>query len=297
MVGSLGSPNALAVMDYLNERGVPFVYQGAGATELAVPPKEYVFPFQPNYLLEGNIMTTYMVENQGFERLGVIYRAAEDGQNAYESIKETVDMYDNAELVEAISVEEGETDFSTAISRFKNSDVDGVMMVLFRPQSDQFLDQAHEFGLTEPTILMTYANADQTLINALGNDVMKNVQSMAWVFADFENQEFPPWQWYKEYVDDPDAMPNAYAVAGMVAAEIFTEAAKRAGQDLTREALVEALESMDGWSGKLALDVTYGDYDPDDQTCRLGKQSMYVMKVQDGQWFPVTEWIQYKEPK
>jgi hypothetical protein len=54
---------------------------------------------------------------------------------------------------------------------------------------------------------------------------------------------------------------------------------------------------MDGWSGKLALDVTYGDYDPDDQTCRLGKQSMYVMKVQDGQWFPVTEWIQYKEPK
>lgn len=296
MVGSLGSPNCLAVMDYLNEQGVPFVYQGAGATELAVPPKEYVFPFQPNYLLEGNIMTTYMAEKLGHKRLGVIYRSAEDGQNAYESMKESVEMYDNAEIVEAISVDEGETDFSTAISRFKSANVDGVMTVLFRPQSDQFLDQAHEFGLTDPTILLSYANADQTLIKALGEEVMENVQTTAWVFADFEDQDFPPWQWYKEYVDDEDAMPNAYAVAGMVAAEVFTEAARRAGEDLTREGLVEALESMENWSGHLALDVTYGDFDPNDNTCRLGKQNMYVMEVKDGEWFPVTEWIEYKEP-
>lgn len=296
MVGSLGSPNVLAVMDYLNDGGVPFVYQGGGATELAVPPKEYVFPFQPNYLLEGNLMVNYMVEELGHKRLGVLYRAAEDGQNAYDSMMETIEMYPDAEIVEAISVESGDTDFSTAISRFESADVDGVMTVLFRPQSDQFLEQAYEFGLTEPTKLLTYANADQTLIDALGADVMENVQSMAWVLADFDNPDFPPWQWYAEYVEEEGAVPNAYGVAGMVAAEIFTEAAKRAGEDLTREALVEALESMNGWDGYLALGVTYGKYDPNDTTCRLGKQSMYVMEVQNGEWYPVSEWIEYKDP-
>ncbi len=296
MVGSLGSPNVLAVMDYLNDGGVPFVYQGAGATQLAVPPKEYVFPFQPNYLLEGNLMTQYMALSLGHSRLGVLYRAAEDGQNAYDSMVESIEMFDNAEIVEAIAVEPGTTDFSTAISRFDDADVDGIMTVLFRPQSDQFLEQAYEFGLTEPTKLLTYANADQTLIDALGPEVMQNVQSMAWVFADFEDQSFPPWQWYAEYVEEEGAVPNAYGVAGMVAAEIFTEAAQRAGENLTRQSLVDALETMDGWDGYLALDVTYGEHDPDDVTSRLGKQSMYVMEVQDGAWFPVSDWIEYREP-
>ncbi len=297
MVGSLGSPTTLAVMDYLNENKVPFVYQGAGATELAVPPKEYIFPFQPNYLLEGNLMVQYMVEKLGYERLGVVYREAEDGQNAFESMQKTVDMYDNAQIVEAVAAKEGDTDFSTAISRFEDADVEGIMTVLFRPQADQFLDQAYEFGLTEPTILLTYANADQTLIDALGSEVMNNVQTMAWVLADFEDKDFPPWQWYADYVGEEGAVPNAYGVAGMVAAEIFTEAARRAGENLTREALVDALENIDSWDGYLALGVSYNDFDPDDQTCRLGKQSMYVMEVQDGEWAPVSEWIKYKEPK
>jgi branched-chain amino acid transport system substrate-binding protein len=283
-------------MDYLNENQVPFVYQGAGATELAVPPKEYIFPFQPNYLLEGNLMVQYMVEVLGYERLGVIYREAEDGQSAFKSMQNTIEMYDNAQIVEAVSAKEGDTDFSTAISRFEDADVDGVMTVLFRPQVDQFLDQAYEFGLTDPTFLLTYANASQTLIDALGTDVMNNVQSMAWVSADFEDTDFPPWQWYADYVGEEGAVPNAYGVAGMVAAEIFTEAVRRAGKDLTREALVDALESMDGWDGHLALGVTYKDYDPNDQTCRLGKQSMYVMKVQDGTWAVASDWIEYKEP-
>ena len=295
MVGSLGSPNVLAVMDYLNDNGVPFVYQGGGATELAVPPKEFVFPFQPNYLLEGNIMVQYMVEELGYERLGVIYRDADDGQNAYDSMMDTVDLYDNAEIVEAVSVEADATDFSTAIGRMQSADVDGIMTVVFAPQTQQLLEQADEFGVDQ-TILLSYANADQTIIDGVGADIMDNVQTTAWVLADFDDPDFPPWQWYADYVGEPGAVPNAYGVAGMVAAELFTEAAERAGRDLTRAGLVEALESMDGWDGYLALDVTYGAFDPDDNTSRLGKQSMYIMEVQDGEWYPVSDWIEYVDP-
>ena len=295
IVGSLGSPNVLAVMDYLNDNGVPFVYQGGGATELAVPPKEYVFPFQPNYLLEGNIMVQYMVEELGHERLGVIYRDADDGQNAYDSMMDTIDLYDNAEIVEAVSVEADATDFSTAIGRMQSANVDGIMTVVFSPQTQQLLEQADEFGVDE-TILLSYANADQTIIDGVGADIMDNVATTAWVLADFDDPDFEPWQWYADYIGEEGAVPNAYGVAGMVAAEIFTEAAERAGRDLTRDGLVAALESMDGWSGYLALDVTYGEYDPNDNTSRLGKQSMYIMEVQDGEWSPVSEWIEYLEP-
>jgi branched-chain amino acid transport system substrate-binding protein len=35
IVGGLGTPGCLAVMDYLNSNGVPFVYQGSGSSKLA----------------------------------------------------------------------------------------------------------------------------------------------------------------------------------------------------------------------------------------------------------------------
>ncbi|POR03564.1 hypothetical protein AU468_05230 [Alkalispirochaeta sphaeroplastigenens] len=297
MVGSLGTPCVLAIMDYLNDRGVPFVYQGAGATQLAVPPKQYVFPFQPNYLLEGNVMATYMVEELGLTRLGMVYRNADDGQDAYNSARETIEKaYPNAKLVEAISVDPYSSDFSTAIRRLQAADVEGIMLVTFNPQTPAFLQQAYEFGLTDPVILGSYANADASVVAAAGPDAGEGFQVMAWVAADLTDPDFPPWKIYQDFVGRADAIPNAFAVAGMIAGELFTEGLERAGRDLTREALVEAMESMDNWQGQLVPGATYHPFgDGTDVTSRLGIQAMYVLEVQNGGLAPVSQWIQYRD--
>ncbi len=53
LVGGLGTPGNLAVIDYVNKMKVPYVYQASGSSLLAIPPKKYIFPVQPNYTLEG----------------------------------------------------------------------------------------------------------------------------------------------------------------------------------------------------------------------------------------------------
>jgi len=40
IVGGLGTYGCLAVIDYLEQNKVPFVYQGAGTSKLVVPPKK-----------------------------------------------------------------------------------------------------------------------------------------------------------------------------------------------------------------------------------------------------------------
>jgi branched-chain amino acid transport system substrate-binding protein len=87
IVGGLGTPGCLAVMDYLNSNGVPFVYQGSGSSKLAFPPKEWVFAVQPNYTVEGQIIAKYAVEELGAKRIAVIYQNDDIGNEGLNGVK------------------------------------------------------------------------------------------------------------------------------------------------------------------------------------------------------------------
>ncbi|MFN6992173.1 MAG: ABC transporter substrate-binding protein, partial [Fervidobacterium sp.] len=83
----------------------------------------------------------------------------------------------------------------------------------------------------------------------------------------------------------PKQNMSSYAVAGFIAAEVFTEGLIRAGKNLTREGLVKALESFKSWNGILAKDITWGP------NLRRGKSSMYFMVVKNKQFVPLTDLI------
>lgn len=292
LVAGLGGPGNLAVMDYINEAGVPYIYQACGSSRLAVPPKEYIFPVQPNYLVEGNVMVRYLAEIKDAKRIAIVYRNDEDGNAEYDSVKSAMDLYD-AELVEAIAVDPTATDFATEINRLSAADPDAVIVMMFNPQTPPFIKQAKQYGITEPTYLLSYPNASVTFMT-LAEEAAEGVECMAWVDVDFTDTEFEPFKIYQE-THGEDEIPNAFAVAGMVAAELMVESLTLAGPELTREALVDALEGLNDWSGQLGKGITYGEYSADDMTCRLGKQSMYVLKVEEGMWAYHEDWIYYAD--
>jgi branched-chain amino acid transport system substrate-binding protein len=292
MIAGLGTGGNLAVMDYLNDGGVPFVYQASGSSKLAVPPKEFIFPVQPNYLVEGNVMVRYLAEEKKAKRIAIVYRNAEDGIEEYESVKKAMKLYD-AELVEAIAVDPTATDFATEINKLNAAKPDAIIVMLFNPQTPPFVKQAKQYGITEPTYLLSYPNASVTFM-ALAEEAAENVECMAWVDVDFTDEDFEPFKIYQE-TQGEGVIPNAFAVAGMVAAELFVEALTIAGPSLSRESLVKALEGFNDWNGQLGKGISYKSYDADDNTCRLGKQSMYVLKVKESVWVRHADWIYYAD--
>jgi len=146
---------------------------------------------------------------------------------------------------------------------------------------------AKSLGLTQK-IILPYSYAG---ITAMAGDAAEGVYITGWV--DFSNLNDPGVQkffeiWGKYYPND-DPLTFSYAVAGFVAAEIFVEALRRAGQYPTRDAIVWALETFNGWNGYVAKDISYGPNE------RAGKYSLYFMTVKNKELVKISDWISVRE--
>ena len=214
MVAGLGTPGNLAIMDYIEAQKVPYVYQAAGMGALTIPPKRYVFGVQPNYTTEGAVAVRYLVENKKAQRIGIIYRNVDDGKEALASVKAAMAARGQT-LAAEIPVEVNATDFSANIARLIQARVDAVYVMLFGPQSGNFVKQAKALGMRTQHYLLTYSNADPTFAAVAGAEAAAGVESLAWVDVDFADQNAHFMKVYQ--ASFPGEVPNAYAVAGLIA--------------------------------------------------------------------------------
>lgn len=291
LVGGLGTPGNLAIMDYVEEQQIPYVYQASGSGLLTNPPKEYIFGVQPNYTTEGTLMAKYLVEEKGAERIAIAYRNLDDGKELAESVRDSLSEY-GQELVADIAIDPNAQDFSANLIQLNQAQPDAIIVGLFVPQSANFIKQAKELGLTEQNYLLTYSNADATFVT-LAEGQAEGAEAMAWVDVDFTETEQMLFEIYD--ASFPGEIPNAYAVAGMIAAEVFTEGLERAGRDLSRSDFVDALETLDRFTGAIAEGITYTEFDANDPLSRIGKRSMYVLSVEDGVFARAHGWIYLTE--
>jgi len=82
----------------------------------------------------------------------------------------------------------------------------------------------------------------------------------------------------------PKNEPNRYSLSGYVAAMLFTEGARRAGRNLTRDGLVTALESLKGWDSGILPPLTIA---ADHETQRQG----FWVRVEKGHFKQLTDWL------
>ena len=286
IVGGLGTYGCLAVMDYLEQNKVPFVYQGAGASKLVIPPKKYIFGVQPDYTLEGTLIGKYVGEIAKFKNPAIVYMNNDIGLEGYVAFKAKLEDYKMKPVVE-ISYNPADTDYSGLVIKLieKNSDV----IVIYGLITDtiRWIKTIRDYGLGSK-IITIYPNADPSFIKLAGK-YAEGVIFTGWVpLATPDRPEFV--RDYQRAISIyqqtyPKEIMSSYAVAGFIAAEVFTEGLIRAGKNLTREGLVKALESFKNWNGILAKDITWGP------NLRRGKSSMYFMVVKNGQFVPLTDLI------
>ncbi len=289
VVAGLGTPGCLAVMDYLNEKGVPFVYQGSGSSALAIPPKKYVFAVQPNYFNEGQIFVKYAVTNLKTTKIALLYQNDDAGKEGADGVEKGVQRFGGT-LVYKSSFPGTETDFTSYLLKIKDSGAE--VIFLYAPANTaagaNIIKTAKSLGLTQK-IITPYSYSG---IAATAGAAAEGVYVTGWV--DFSNPNDPGVQkffeiWQKYYPKD-NPLTFSYAVAGFVAGEIFVEALRRAGPYPTRDAIVWALETFYGWSGLLAKDISYGPNE------RSGKYSMFFMQINNNNLVKVSDWISVLQP-
>jgi len=128
MVGHFGTPVVAATIDMLKEYGIPSVYFATGIGQLyaenATTNEEgyNIFPVQPIYTTEGQIMVARGVGTFNATKIGIIYTNDDAGKDMYTGSTSECDKL-NIEYV-AEQVAAGATDVSSAVSKIKDAGCD-----------------------------------------------------------------------------------------------------------------------------------------------------------------------------
>ncbi|ACB86285.1 ABC transporter substrate-binding protein [Natranaerobius thermophilus] len=257
IVGQLGTPGILATMDMVREEGIPSVYFGGGASEFREAGENF-FPVQPIYDYEGKLMAEYAIDEFDADELVVIYANDDVGQDGLQGIKTGLEEMGREDALDAdreISFNPGDTDFSSQIQLARDQDPDMVLLYALSDDAANILGDFEDASYEVP-IMTTYSNTDDSFLEMAAPQapqVMTELYSLGWLEMD-EQALQPLNDAMEEYY--PDEPINAYTMAGWVAAETFVAGLEEAGDDLTWDGYIDAMNQLHFTEG-LAPEISY----------------------------------------
>ncbi|MEI6042856.1 MAG: ABC transporter substrate-binding protein [Chloroflexota bacterium] len=291
-VAGLGTSNNLAVMDYLVQNGVPHVAPATGSTTISKPLKKNVFALQTNYFTEATLLTRYALETLKVKKIAVFYQDDGFGRESLDSITAAAKA-EGRPIAEgsAVSYQTTDKDFSSQALKLQATGADAVIFWSVPGPTGAILQELDRIGY-KPTLLLTMAANDASLFKLSANTI-----DGAWISSwlpdvtDPDSKD-PKVLAFREFMAKwaPNETASGFAATGYAQAQLMAEALKRAGKDLTREKLIQALEAMQHWNEGLAYNVSYS---PENHQ---GQNSVQFMQAdaKRGKFIKKTDFIEYQ---
>lgn len=289
IVGGLGEQTHLAVYKYLEERGVPDLFINSGIQIWTDPVVKTRFGGTPVYLQEGAMLGRYIAENHDGARLGLLIQNDDFGFEGQEGVENGIEGSD-VEIVAVETYEEMDFDATAQTQRLKNADVDVVMAYAMPPQAASLVKTARELLNWNVPILISGVNASDIFVQLAGSENAEGIVTVLFGHQTWET-DHPGVQQYLEVMEKyaPGVEVENFTEYGYAMAEVTVEALKRAGPNLTREGLVDALEAMRGFLCSVCFEPI--SMSPTDH--RPVEIEMYV-RLEDGIWVPFGEPVSYE---
>ena len=290
IVGHFGTPVVGATIEDLKDYGIPSVYFATGIGQLYAEGAKTnadgynIFPVQPIYTTEGQIMVARGVGTFNATKIGIIYTNDDAGKDmltgAEAKCKELGIEYQSEQVTA------GSSDVSAAVTAIKNSGADFIVCASIQATMPTIVKELAAQGNTAP-VITTYVNVSDAIPPLVASDIKGkfDVYGNGWVdYYDEENLAL-----YTEWVSKIDSAyaMNAYAQTGWIAAHFFCEGLRRIeGQDITWENYMNALENGGTIQNPFGGVIDYSNGN------RAGTQVMNLSKITtegEGGWELVDE--------
>jgi branched-chain amino acid transport system substrate-binding protein len=271
IVGALGTAAHLGAVDYLNDPngdgdtsdGIPDLFVSTGFTGWAnVETWPWTFGFIPDYDADGQILATYINENFPGQNVGVLYQNDPFGEDYLNSIKNN--LADASLVVSEQSYEPGAPDLGSQIINIQGAGAEVVVLGAVPTASALAIVSANAQGYS-PQWVVSYVNAHTTMASLIGGGT--ELEQLGQGFALLDGTI---WDNYGldavGDADDPAMVEHArimdtysgpglstLSVYGQGLAEMTVEALSGACDNLTREGLLQSVESIQGFSPSMFL--------------------------------------------
>ncbi|HET9500141.1 MAG TPA: ABC transporter substrate-binding protein [Marmoricola sp.] len=290
MLGALGTPTHSAVVDFLNSQKVPDLFVSSGSIQWGddVEAKPYTFGWQPDYEIEGKIIGQWISENMPDAKVGLFLQDDDLGEDSEKGVRRYIDD----QIVEVQRYTSGNTDVAPQITALKASGAD--LVLGFNVPSYTALSQLVALKLNyKPKWFYANIGSDPTLVGSLLSKFSEGAVDQAKPLDGVMTTQYipgvdatdNPWVqlWQKVWDEQgKDGELTNYRIYGMSEAYAFVQALKAAGEDPTRESIVEAVEGMGDAEGPNLAPFRYS------ADSHLGISGMEVVEIKDGKTEPLT---------
>jgi branched-chain amino acid transport system substrate-binding protein len=246
IVNGLGTPTHSSVLDFLNQNEVPDLFVSSGSTAWNNPEEyPYTFGYNADYHVEGSALGQYAADEHAGEKVCVLGQNDDYGETFLEGAK--IALGEDG-VVAAETYETSNQDVTAQIGALQGAGCEVVMLATVNGFTALAVGTAAEMGFM-PTWMAASAGGDYpTLVGFLGEDLAPQL------LQGFVSVNYLPFNPDSDWVElfttineehNGGAPFDGNTVFGMSVGYTFVEALTKAGEDPTRESLVEALESGD----------------------------------------------------
>ena len=161
ILNPLGTPTGLVVRKYLNEKKIPQLFVGAGATMFGDPKNfPYTIGFQPNYHIEASIYARHVMATQPNAKVALFYQNDDAGRDYANGFKAGLGGPENVKkyVIFETTYESTDPTIDSKIVALKNSGADVMFMHAIPKQAAQAIRKVAEIGW-KPTFYLANVSA------------------------------------------------------------------------------------------------------------------------------------------
>lgn len=269
LLGPVTSGAANAVGPNATADGVPMITPSGTETNLTTTGGEFVFRTCYIDATQGEVIAKYSTENLGAKTMAVLYNKDSDYSIGIAEAAKAQFESNGGKVVEYVSYNEGDKDFSAQLTNIKGSNPDVLVLPDYYSVVGVIADQARKIGITSQ--LMGGDGWDSPELVKIGGDSVEGaffVNHYSPNDTDESVQEF-----VNSYKEKYGQTPDAFAALSYSTLQLFEEAITKAGST-DGEAVKEALKNIDAntISGNIKFDEN-----------RNPQKSVSIIKIENGE--------------
>jgi branched-chain amino acid transport system substrate-binding protein len=273
VVGAPGTPNNLAVMQYMLDKKMPNFFPQTGSSRWSTPLNRTYFGLSTNYTVDGTLLAEYAIKEMNAKKIATLYQDDAFGREGADGFKAAFEKLGSKPVVE-IGVQPGDSDYSSAVLKLQQADPDVVCQYIISSSAAKLANECQKQSFTKPFV-GSYVTPDPSFLKLAGDAAEGYVFGSVFPLPDSDD---PGVKKYIEVMNkyEPQTVIGVLNEWAYANAETFGQVLKLAGRELTRSRLIAAAESLKGWSGDVAKNVNYSPTD------HRGITSIFLVQVKGG---------------
>jgi branched-chain amino acid transport system substrate-binding protein len=247
---SVGTPSNTAIQEYMNERGVPQLFVGSGATNWNDPQHfPWTMGLQPNYQSEARIYAKYILREKPNAKIAVLYQNDDYGKDYLKGLKDGLGDEAASMIVAEDAYDVTEATVDSHVIKMKSLNADVFVDIATAKFAAQAIKKAAEIGWKPLHFLNNIAASVGVVMKPAGLEASQGIISSAYLKdpTDPQWKDYPDMKAWNQFLDKyyPDAdRADGLVVYAYMEAQALEHVLNACGDNLTRENVMKQAASI-----------------------------------------------------